>query len=71
MSERFNVLMCKFYKFNICAVVGIIIEYSNTIMLLSLMLRFGFTDCAITCLSVSFSSCDFHLPPPQFRKCTP
>jgi len=27
MSERFNVLMCKFYKFYICAVVGIIIEY--------------------------------------------
>ena len=26
MSERFNVLMCKFYKFYICAVVGIIIE---------------------------------------------
>ena len=26
MSERFDVLMCKFYKFYICAVVGIIIE---------------------------------------------
>ena len=26
MSERFNVLMCKFYKFYICAVVGIIIQ---------------------------------------------
>jgi len=26
MSERFNVLMCKFYKFYICAVVGVIIE---------------------------------------------
>jgi len=29
MSERFNVLMCKFYKFYICAVVGVIIEYLN------------------------------------------
>jgi len=27
MSERFNVLICKFYKFYICAVVGIIIEF--------------------------------------------
>jgi len=27
MSERFNVLMCKFYKFYVCAVVGIIIEW--------------------------------------------
>jgi len=27
MLECFNVLMCKFYKFYICAVVGIIIEY--------------------------------------------
>jgi len=26
MSKRFNVLMCKFYKFCICAVVGVIIE---------------------------------------------
>jgi len=26
MSERSNVLMCKFYKFYICTVVGIIIE---------------------------------------------
>jgi len=26
MSERFNVLMCKFYKFYICAVFGKIIE---------------------------------------------
>jgi len=26
MSESFNVLMCKFYKFYICAIVGIIIE---------------------------------------------
>jgi len=25
-AERFNVLMCKFYKFYICAVVGLIIE---------------------------------------------
>jgi len=25
----FNVLMCKFYKFYICAVVGIIIEYQG------------------------------------------
>ena len=29
MSERFNVLMCNAYKFYICAVVGIIIEYLN------------------------------------------
>ena len=29
MSERFNVLMCKFYKFYICVVVGIIIEYGG------------------------------------------
>jgi len=28
----FNVLMCKFYKFYICAVVGIIIEYPYIIM---------------------------------------
>jgi len=28
----FNVLMCKFYKFYICAVVGIIIEYSNMVI---------------------------------------
>ena len=27
MSERFNILMCKFYKFYICAVVGVMIEY--------------------------------------------
>jgi len=26
MSERFNVLMCKFYKFYIRAIVGIIIQ---------------------------------------------
>jgi len=26
MSVRFNVLMCKFYKFYICAVVGTIID---------------------------------------------
>ena len=27
MSERFNVLICKFYKFYICAMVGVIIKY--------------------------------------------
>jgi len=27
MSQRFNVFMCKFDKFYICAVVGIVIEY--------------------------------------------
>jgi len=31
----FNVLMCKFYKFYICAVVGIIIEYVSYILLKS------------------------------------
>ena len=30
----FNVLMCKFYKFYICAVVGVIIEYGKIIILI-------------------------------------
>ena len=34
----FNVLMCKFYTFYICAVVGVIIEYFNITSILMLYL---------------------------------
>jgi len=29
MSERFNILMCEFHKFYICAVVGVVIEQED------------------------------------------